>query len=603
MRWGRAAVLGAIVSEDKNKLVFDENTLAKLLEAAYVLQEHRHALRNLDPLSPPKMDRVSPPADVAAPSIPVPEKVPTEFNPSQQPENGDYSSALGQIVETQHRIELNHLNGETALSVVAAQLIEICGAAGAAIGILQGNTVRYRAIAGMRALPLGSEVPLDKALCASSIRTGEVFSCPNVNPQSQGDPGECRRRGIGSLIIVPVLREGEVIGALELYYSDPRAFSEHDVNTCQLMAGLVSEALTRDNEPSTRPENGRSAVPNPPDDDKADLFRKALVEEANQISSTAPATAVCSKCGHKLVGDEQFCGECGTPRKKDAQPVNPPSLAVPLWLQKTRKRDAAARPSEKEPARPQKEPAPAEKEPVPEVLPELAQKGSSGVVSVDHSTEAIAASSPASNHPSLKTSEQPLALPPAETTPEKVKEPSNPQEKVKETVNPEVQKEITEQAPAPAPDWSSALSARQFLEQLSGGTRKGSLIQFWNARRGDIYLGIAVILVVCVIRWAIWSTHPVKATAPPVPAASRKPPAAPELPLFDRMLISLGLAEAPEPPEDKGNPGAQVWVDLRTGLYYCPSTDLFGKTPKGKYTTQRDAQLDQFQPAYRKACD
>jgi hypothetical protein len=406
------------------------------------------------------------------------------------------------------------------------------------------------------------------------------------------------------LIIVPVLREGEVIGALELYYSDARAFSEHDVNTCQLMAGLVSEALARANEPSTRRENGPSAAePNPADDDKADLFRKALLEEANQISSAVPATAVCSKCGHKLVGDEQFCGECGTPRKRNAQPINPPSIAIPLWLQKTRKRDAAARLPEKEPARPEKEPAPPEKEPAPEVFPEIAEKGSLGAVSVDHSTEVIAAGSAESNNLSLKTSAQSLALPPAETTPEKIKEAANPQENVKETASPEVKKEITEQTPVPAPDWSSALSARQFLEQLSGGTRKGSVIQFWNTRRGDIYLGIAVILVVCVIRWGIWSSHPVKATAPPVPAATRKPAAAPELPLFDRMLISLGLAEAPEPPEDKGNPGAQVWVDLRTGLYYCPSTDLFGKTPRGKYTTQRDAQLDQFQPAYRKACD
>ena len=581
-------MLGAIVSEDKNNRLFDEQTLAKLLEAAYVLQEHRHALRNLDPLSPPKIDRISPPADAPADGISVPEEISSQFNVSPEPENGDYSAALGQIVETQHRIELNRLNAEAALPLVATQLIEICGAAGAAIGILQGNMVRYRAIAGIRALPLGSEVPLDKALCASCIRTGEVFSCPNVNPQSAGDLGECRRRGIGSLIIVPVFCEGDVIGALELYYSDPRAFSEHDLNTCQLMAGLVSEALAREKEPPTRRQNEQTVtVPNPLDDDQTDLFRKALVEEVNQISSDMPATAVCSKCGHKLVGDEQFCGECGTPRNKDARPSHSPSISIPLWLQKTRKRDPAVRLPEKEPA--------------PDVPREVAPKGSFGAVPANHSVaEASAAVSPASSNLSLPTSEPSLALQPAETTPEKLAETANPE------VKPDVKKETretTEPTPMPAPDWSSALSARQFLEQLSGGKRKGSLIQFWNARRGDIYLGIAVILVVCVIRWGNWSSHPVKATAPPAPTAVRKPSAAPELPLFDRMLISLGLAEAPEPPEDKGNPATQVWVDLRTGLYYCPSTDLYGKTPKGKYTTQRDAQLDQFQPAYRKACE
>jgi hypothetical protein len=76
-----------------------------------------------------------------------------------------------------------------------------------------------------------------------------------------------------------------------------------------------------------------------------------------------------------------------------------------------------------------------------------------------------------------------------------------------------------------------------------------------------------------------------------------------DLSAFDRMLISLGLAEAPQPAEDKGNPSIEVWVDLHTALYYCPGADLYGKTPKGKYTNQRDAQLDQFEPAYRKACE
>jgi hypothetical protein len=63
------------------------------------------------------------------------------------------------------------------------------------------------------------------------------------------------------------------------------------------------------------------------------------------------------------------------------------------------------------------------------------------------------------------------------------------------------------------------------------------------------------------------------------------------------------LAEAPEEPEYKGNPDTPVWVDLHTALYYCPGSDLYGKTAKGKLSTQREAQLDQFEPASRKACD
>ena len=65
----------------------------------------------------------------------------------------------------------------------------------------------------------------------------------------------------------------------------------------------------------------------------------------------------------------------------------------------------------------------------------------------------------------------------------------------------------------------------------------------------------------------------------------------------------MGLAEAPEPPEYKGNPDIQVWVDLHTALYYCAGSDLYNKTAKGKLTRQRDAQLDHFEAANRKPCE
>ena len=51
-----------------------------------------------------------------------------------------------------------------------------------------------------------------------------------------------------------------------------------------------------------------------------------------------------------------------------------------------------------------------------------------------------------------------------------------------------------------------------------------------------------------------------------------------------------------------GNPNTQVWVDVHTALYYCPGSELYGKTADGKFATQRDAQQDQFEPANRKAC-
>jgi hypothetical protein len=156
--------------------------------------------------------------------------------------------------------------------------------------------------------------------------------------------------------------------------------------------------------------------------------------------------------------------------------------------------------------------------------------------------------------------------------------------------------------------WTSAARARDFLESLSATRTPTAVVRFWRSRRGDFYLAIAVILVVVVIRWGIWSSHSVGAmgrgtTVSGSATRGKQPAPDADLSTWDKLLVSLGLAEAPDAPEYKGNPYTQVWVDLQTALYYCPGSDLYEKTPKGKLTTQRDAELDQFEPANRRPCD
>ena len=63
---------------------------------------------------------------------------------------------------------------------------------------------------------------MEKALCVACLRTGQVVRCADVNSEFLLDTEECHRRGIRSLIAVPVFHDGEVVGGLELYYSTRR---------------------------------------------------------------------------------------------------------------------------------------------------------------------------------------------------------------------------------------------------------------------------------------------------------------------------------------------------------------------------------------------
>jgi hypothetical protein len=292
------------------------------------------------------------------------------------------------------------------------------------------------------------------------------------------------------------------------------------------------------------------------------------------------------------VAEEQFCGECGSARHADAEPVSMQSKVALLWQMQEAKNKESAPPKKKglsvaagaseafDHFRPEN---PASAFPEAE-LP--------GLFTLPQSFEEN------EQHPAELAEPQP-AIDPEDADLTVSKSESDSDNDEDENVTPMQVAWVKPQNPA---DWSSAAAARDFLERFANPHRHTALARFLKARRGDIYLAIAVILVFCVIRWGIWSGHSVSATGNSVAAAGHHKPAA-DLSLFDRMLINLGLAEAPPAPEYKGNPNTQVWVDFQTALYYCPGADFYGKTPKGKLSTQREAQLDQFEPASRKACD
>ena len=588
-----------IVSEEKDKPVLDEQTLANLLEAAYVLQEHNRKVQEMELDLSLKRDQI----ETEERSVPTSHQGAPQTQETESTANADYTFTLAKIVETQHQIQIRHLESGSAMSLVAERLTQIARAKGAAIGVRDGMSFHYRAAAGQLTLPAGTDVPMDKALCVACLRTGQVVRCPDVNSEFLLDTEECHRRGIRSLIAVPVFHDGEVAGGLELYYSTAQAFTEQDVHTCQLMAGLVTEALARDEEVTWKKSlaTERAVMMEALEKLKPNLAalmdrssaKDPGVKAGSGSTAMSATTFACRKCGHKLVGEEQFCGNCGTPRSSNYEPPSMQSKVASLWhMQEAMKNSSPAETAESHPlhlqSRAKHDHAPGGNslaDSLEEQMPELFEANQPPVENTTKSTELDKAPISAEFEDSVFSD---LEVPPKTNADEEGKAPQS------------TALAKSEHTAA----WSSAASARNFLEQLALEKPPNALTRFWNSRRGDIYLAIAVLLVAVVIRWGIWSNHSVSATGNSTAATAHgKPAPDADLSMFDRMLISLGLAEAPPELENRGNPAAQVWEDLHTGLYYCPGTDLYGKTPKGKYTLQRDAQLDRFEPAYRKTCD
>jgi putative methionine-R-sulfoxide reductase with GAF domain len=570
---------GNIVTDQEKKPVLDQQTFEKLLEAAYVLQEHNGRMRELEERMESQSERLREQESV--------NQTPQQRSKAESEEtsrsNGDYTLTLAEIVEAQHQIQMRHLGLDKAMAVVAERVARITSASGAAIGILDGRTVRYRAGAGAPALPLGSEAPLETAICAASLRTGQVIRSEDVNLEFLFDPELCRQRGILSLVAVPIYRENDIVGALELYFDRIRGFAEQDIHTCQLMAGLVTEAIGREAELALKKSMAAERSTMLAAIERLQPNLAAWAGDQPAANASAATTSACWKCGNKLVKEEQFCGKCGAPRASDGGPSSMQSKLASVWQMQQTNRQPLSEVSSPVAARKHKSDADLGEANAGNSLPELfslpeleeANSVSQRSIAADANEHATAAAV----SPGLEVDENAAEAPSIALV--------------------KRQGDVV---------WSSAARARDFLESLSATRTPSALARFWRSRRGDFYLAVAVILVVVVIRWGIWSDHSVGATGRGTAVSgsanrSRQPAPDADLSAFDKLLIGLGLAEAPEAPEYRGNPYTQVWVDSHTALYYCPGSDLYGKTPQGKLTNQRDAQLDQYEPADRKACD
>ena len=626
-----------IVTDEKDKPLLDEQTFDKLLEAAYVIQDHQRKVREVEERMESHSDQLREQAQEPAKAAPDQEsKKESKKEPGKTARSdADYTLTLAEIVEAQRQIQARHLELDKAMGLVAESVARITGANGAGVGILEGKTVHYRAGAGASALPVGSEVPLATAICAASVRTGQVIRSDDVNTEVLFDPEPCRERGILSLVAVPIYHDGDIIGGLEIYFDKIHGYAEQDIHTCQLMAGLVTEAIGRDADSKLKKSMAAERSTMLAAIERLQPNLAALVAEDQSAAATrtdASASAVakspCWKCGGTLVADEQFCGKCGAPRVSDTEPASLQRKVASAWHTQQTSQESS-RTSHLTAASPTSEvssttAASSTYETLLPIQADNTHHGDDGEAVEDgtgarwpevSSLPELEESAPLlAESFDVSAAEEPMAKSrPSEST---SAESLSSQSQFDENEGHHEDEDGVEQRstalvrPQPEDDeivWSSAAKAREFLESLSATRSPNPLARFWHSRRGDFYLVIAVILMVAVIRWGIWSNHSVGATGGTTVSgtATRHKHPAPDadLSLLDKVLIGLGLAEAPEEPEYKGNPDTQVWVDLHTALYYCPGSDLYGKTPKGKLSTQREAQLDQFEPASRKACD
>jgi TonB family protein len=190
------------------------------------------------------------------------------------------------------------LSVDLALEIVLNEIVEeaclATGASGAAIVLARDGEWVCRATAGGNAPQLGARLDAEAGLSGACVKTRKVQRCDDAEADPRADLEACRILGVRSVIILPLLRNEELVGVFEIFSSWPSAFGEREERTLEVLSRRVLKNLARATDPLSGSVERAEAAPARMGKFVAEnIFAKDLVPEKvvpeNIVPETIPA--------------------------------------------------------------------------------------------------------------------------------------------------------------------------------------------------------------------------------------------------------------------------------------------------------------------------
>lgn len=159
------------------------------------------------------------------------------------------------------------LSADLALEIVLNEVVEqarlATGASGAAIVLGRDGEWVCRASAGGNAPHLGARLDTASGLSGTCVKTKKVQRCDDAQNDLRADIEACRILGVRSVIVLPLLQSGELVGVFEVFSTSPSAFGERDERTLEALWQRVLRNLERGAgamSAAAEPSNGTQSI-------------------------------------------------------------------------------------------------------------------------------------------------------------------------------------------------------------------------------------------------------------------------------------------------------------------------------------------------------
>jgi diguanylate cyclase (GGDEF)-like protein len=131
------------------------------------------------------------------------------------------------------------------LDLVVAETMRLTNATGAAVEWVEGEDLVYVKAAGALAKLVGLRVPQAQSIAGLSVREQSIQRCDDTKSDARVDREMCLNAGIESMLVVPLLFGGNVVGVLKATSERTSAFNDEQVQALQLAAGIIAAVVGR----------------------------------------------------------------------------------------------------------------------------------------------------------------------------------------------------------------------------------------------------------------------------------------------------------------------------------------------------------------------
>ncbi len=151
---------------------------------------------------------------------------------------------LASVVEIQQEIATADLDLEAVMNLVAGRMRHVTRADGGVVELVEDEELVYRAASGTVGAHVGLRLDISSSLSGRCVLGGEILRSDDTEEDPRVDREACRKIGARSMIVVPLHHEQGIAGVLKVLSGKAHAFTDKDVRTLQLMAGLVGAAMS-----------------------------------------------------------------------------------------------------------------------------------------------------------------------------------------------------------------------------------------------------------------------------------------------------------------------------------------------------------------------